>query len=888
MRAIRRFFAKFDHLVSHQSGEQEFSAEIASHLALMREELERRGMTPEQARRGALVKMGGVEQARELHREARSFVFVESLLQDIRFAARVLRKNPGFTAVAVLTLALGIGANTAIFSAVNGIVLRPLPYAHTSELVYITGVRRFGPHMEGRMAFSADIWKELRQQIPAIERIGLYQDPENLPLTGGTTPKIVPAAHVSGDFFPLMGSPPLIGRPILAQDTEPGAPPVIVVSYELWRSMWGGAPSVIGQKIIFGGNSYQVIGVMPPDFTFPLFRGGETVWLPLIVPPGHDAETVALARLRAGANLGTVNTELKTVSARLAAHFHGVGEGGFFYAIAVKKRFGDLDDEMLVLLGTVGFVLLIACVNISGLLLARGWSRQREVAVREALGASRVRIVRQFLTESILLALAGGTLGLFFGFCAVQILSVFSPVDAQEHGQFLLDARMLWFTAALSVLTGVLFGLAPAIQISAPRIGMTLKETMGGSPGGFRGKRMRTTRGVLAVVEIALAVVLVIGATLAARSLNKLMSVRLGFRTDHILTMQANFNGAACANPKDGNLAACWLAVGGALRNMRGAPRVQSAAVVSTLPMAAWAVVLDLKIDGEPKDFLLSSGEIIADRIISTDYFRTFGMPLLSGRDFLDTDVAGGNRVSIVDELFARKYLGDHPVGRRISYRNGADGKPEWTEVVGIVSSAHDTRQELRPEIYVPFAQASYFQGADFVARTSDDPAEMRPALQRAIWAIDKDVPITDVATMDRIVWQSGSVQRYEAILLGAFGGLGLLLAMVGIYGVISYNVSQRTHEIGVRIALGAHRSNILRMVISEGMVLAAIGIAVGVGGALALGRFMQSMLFEIKPTDPATFVGVALALTLVALAACFIPARRATRVDPVSAMRCE
>jgi putative ABC transport system permease protein len=863
-------------------------AEIEAHLGLMQEEFERRGMTPEEARRAALVKLGGVEQAKEMHREARSLPWVESFWKDVRFALRMLRKNPAFTAIAVITLALGIGANTAIFSAVNGIVLQPLPYADASQLVSIEGVRRFGARMEATVTFSPDIWKELREQTPSIERMALYQNPQRMPLTGGSVPEIVPAAHVSSDFFPTIGTQPLIGRPILAQDTEPGAAPVTVVSYELWRSVWGGAPSLVGQKIILGGNPYQVIGVMPPDFTFPLSRGAESVWLPLIAPPGHDADTMALARLQDGASLREVNAQLKTVSARLASNFQGIGEGGFFYATGLKLGLGDLDDEMLVLLGAVGFVLLIACVNVSGLLLARGWSRQREVAVREALGASRLRIARQFLTESVLLALAGGALGLLFGFCCVQVLRAFSPVDAQEHGQFLLDGRVFWFTALVSVLTGVLFGLVPAIQISAPRIGMTLKENMGGSPGGFQGKRVRTTRGLLAVVEIALAVVLVIGATLAARSLNNLMSIRLGFRTDHIMTMKANFNEATCGHPKDANLAACWLAVSGALRNMRAVPGVQSAAVASTLPMAAWAVVLDVKIEGEAKDFSLANGEIVADRVISTDYFRALGMPLLSGRDFADTDVAGGNRVSIVDELFARKYLSDHPLGRRISFRNGTDGQPEWTEVVGIVSSAHDLRQESGPEIYVPFAQDTSFQGANFIARTSENPAEMTQALQRAIWAIDKDAPITDVATMDQIVWQSDSLPRYQAILLAAFGGLGLLLAMVGIYGVISYGVSQRTHEIGVRIALGAHRSDVLRMVIGEGMLLAALGIVVGVAGSLALGRFMQSMLFEIKPTDPATFAGVAIGLTLAALAACCIPARRAMGVDPMAALRHE
>jgi putative ABC transport system permease protein len=887
---FRRFFTRFANLFTRRMADREFEAELASHPALMQNELERRGLSPERARREARLKLGGIEQAKEAHREARTLHGFETLAQDVRFALRMLRKNPGFTAVAILTLALGIGANTAIFSAVNGIVLKPLPYANSSQLVSVMGVRRFTATMEGTMTFSSDIWKEVQRQTPAIAQMALYENLHSVPLTGGVVPRIVPAATVSDGFFPLMGAQPLIGRPILAEDTQPGAKPVAVVSYDLWRATWGADPSLLGRTAQLDGKPYEVVGVMPPDFIFPASSGTSAIWLPMIIPPGQDSTSMAVARLQPGVSIQAANAQLRTVSSRLSGEFRGFGEGGYFYATGVKRRFGDLDDEMLVLLGAVGFVLLIACVNVSGLLLARSWSRQREVAVREALGATRLRIVRQFLTESILLAFAGGALGLLFGFWGVQVLRAISPAGTQEHGQFRLDAHMLWFTAAISLLTGLLFGLAPAIQVSGRQISATLKEQMGGSPGGFQARRIRTMRGLLAVIEIAFAVVLVIGAALAARSLNNLTSIRLGFRTDHIMTMKGNFSTATCGAPKGGNLAGCWPVVSGALRNVREVPGVESAAVASTLPMSPWAVAFSVQIEGEPKQLSLGSGEVIADRIISTDYFRTLGMQLLSGREFLDTDVAGGNRVSIVDELFAREYLGDHALGRRISYRSGPDGKPEWTEIVGIVSSAHDLRakEELRPEIYIPFAQATYFQGANFLTRTSDNPAEMTPALQRAIWAVDNDVPLTDLATMDQIVRQSAAEPRYQTLLLTAFGGVGLLLAMVGVYGVISYGVSQRSQEIGVRMALGAQRSNILRMVIGEGMLLVLIGIIAGIAGALALGRFLQSMLFEIKPTDPATFVGVGVALALAALAACYIPARRAMRVDPVAAMRWE
>jgi predicted permease len=895
MQGIRAWLLRLAGLFDKQRRDRALADELESHLQFHIDDNLRAGMPAEEARRQALIKLGGIEQTKEAIRSQRGVPWIDPLLQDIRFAFRMLRKNLGFTVVAVLTLALGIGANTAIFSAVNGIVLKQLPYADASQLVSVEGVRRFpGQNIEATVLFSPSIWKQVRQQTPAIAQMALYDNQRGATLTGGAVPEIVPTVHVSSDFFSVLGAKPLLGRPILPADAQPGSKPVAVVSYELWRATWSAEPSLIGHTITLDDEPYEVVGVMPPDCTFPLYGGAKGVWLPLIVPPGEagdkSVDGMVVARLKNGVSIDAANAQLKTVSSRLTRYFTRFFTGGRFEATGLKRRLGDLDDEMLVLMGAVGFVLLIACVNVSGLLLARGWARQREVAIREALGASRVRIIGQFLTESVLLAFAGGAIGLLLSIWGVHVLRTITPKGMQESGHFDLDAHVLWFTAAVSLLTGILFGLAPAIQASARSIGNTLKENMGGSPGGYSARWTRRVRSALAVFEIAMAVVLVIGATLAARSLERLMAVRLGFHTDHIVTMRANFSKNTCGSAKGNGGASCWLDVGGALANMRGVGGVQSAAAASTLPISTWAVAPNMQIEGQTKELSLNNGDVIADRIVSPDYFRTLGIRLLSGREFLASDSADSGRVTVVDDTFARKYLSNDALGQRISYIKDKSGKPEWMEIVGVIGAVHDlqARQPTRPEIYIPFAQADAFQGANFIVRTTENPTAMTSALKNAIWAVDKNTPITAVATMDQIVAESVAEPRYQTMLLAAFGALGLLLAMVGIYGVISYGVSQRTHEIGVRMALGAHRGNILGMVIWEGMLIAFMGIAAGVLGAIALGRFLQSLLFEVKPTDPATFIGVAVALMLVTMAACYVPARRAMRVDPMVALRHE
>ncbi|MGB6234784.1 MAG: ABC transporter permease [Candidatus Acidiferrales bacterium] len=595
-----------------------------------------------------------------------------SLLQDLRYAFRVLRKSPGFTVVAVLTLALGIGANTAIFSAVNGILLKPLPYAHASQLVDVMALKDFPGGFESTMDFSRDVWQQMREQTPAIAQMAFWGRAQYT-LTGDAAPQLISAAQVSSEFFPLLSAKPLIGRPILPGDTQPGAKPVAVVSYALWRARWGGSNTVLTQKIALDDKTYTVVGVMPSGFNYPIstVQSDEGVWLPLIVFPGQrEGSAGPLVRLKKGVSLAQANVQLATVSPRILTsvinkQFGGMWSGSHFVARPLEKRFSDLNKALLILLGAVGFVLLIACVNVSGLLLARGWARQREVAIREALGASRIRIVRQFLTESILLALAGGALGLLFSVWGVHVLRAITPTNLPEHGHFDLNANILWFTLAVSLLTGILFGLAPALQASSRRVGATIRDGFG-SLAGTSSRRPRRLRGALVVVEIALAVILVIGATLVARSLEKLTSVKLGFRTDHIITMDANFSRSICdrGNPKD--LAGCKAAIFDVLDRMKGISGVQSAVVASTVPLNRWFLIGDLKIEGG-QEITLNTGALISSCSVSPIYFRTFGIPLLSGREFTDADTTGSQPVAIVDEAFATRYLDGRALGRRIS-----------------------------------------------------------------------------------------------------------------------------------------------------------------------------------------------------------------------------
>ncbi len=811
--------------------------------------------------------------------------FLEAIWQDVRYGLRMLRKNPGFTAVAVVTLALGIGANTAIFSAVNGILLEPLPYANASQLVTIQSLKQFStPGIMGVMTLSPDTWKVAQTKSPVFEQLGTYGQRE-FALTGVAEPEKLNGAEVSVDFFPLLGVHPMLGRTIVSGDVNLANGQVAVLSYMLWRGAFASDPTILQRRIVLDNRPYSVIGVMPPRFDFG--AGERGLW----VPQTDDSGVEAIARFKQGVTVEIANSQLKVAAAWVAANNPQLPFKGWnFVASHLGRDTGEVGNGLWILLGAVGFVLLIACVNVSGLMLARGQVRRKEVAIREALGATRLRLVRQFLAESLLLALAAGALGLLLSVWGIRGLRAIAPPGTPNTDLLKLDPAVLAFTAGVSILAGVLFGLAPALQASARGKGAALKENLASSQVGLAQRRPHRLQGAFVVVEVALAVILVLGATLAARGLKNLLSLNPGYRTDHILTMSVNFTKAVCDSEDEKNATQCQLSVESILDRIHGLPGVQNAAAASRIPLGDANGVLSMRIDGQQDEVGIEHGTLIFFRPVTPEYFRAMGIPLLAGRWFGSDDSHNGKRVAVVNETFAHQYFSGNPLTGRISRDIDKSHKPQWMEIVGVVRDTRDIdlREKPAPEFYMPYSQLDFFPGARFVVRTANDPLAIASALKQQIWSVDKNAPITDFRTMDQVVAEKVAEPRFQTFLLASFGVLGLVLALVGIYGVISYVTTQRTHEIGIRMALGANPWDVIQMILGQGMFLAGVGIAVGIAGALALTRFLGSLLFEIKPTDPATFIAVVGLLSVVALAACYVPARRATRVDPMVALRYE
>ncbi len=870
--------------------ESQLDSELRFHIELRTEELIAQGFDTTEAHRRAMVEFGGVEGVKEECREARAIYWLESLLADLRYAVRVLRKSPGFTIVAVLTLALGIGANTAIFSAVNGILLSPLLYPDSGHLIEIKGsmlMRGIGV----RFAFLSipDI-REIQARCPAFGQVAMYGLFSGTKMLGGSFPDDVQTPPVSGNFFGLLGVDPILGRPILPSDAQSGAGPVAVLSYAVWMRDFGGDAKAIGKVITLGKESFEIVGVMPKGFN----PGGyaRPVWRPMPPPSGSgpsrkNFEYRAIARLRPGATLKAARVQLKVLAARLAKANPAEDKGLQLSATRMKDSMvgTQLRVELLLLLAAVGIVLLIACANVSALMLARSWSRQREVAIREALGATRLRIIRQFLIESLLASLAGGACGLLIAVGGIPLLRAIAPAGTPRVDQVHLDSGVLWFTLGASVLAGILFGLAPALQLSVGQT-TTIRERVATSGNALGGKRTNRPQGALVISEVALAVILAAGATLLARSLQKLMAVPLGYRTEGVLTVQPDLSGSGCDSDRQGP---CRAATNAILQGMRGIPGVEAAAVASTAPLGG-GFLRPLEVEGRREP--TKSGVMIPYRGVSSGYFQLMGIPLLAGRTFGDADTATSQPVAIVNRAFVRRYLqAASPLGRRISARKSETGQPEWMEIIGVVGDSRDSdiTETPGPEYYVPAAQSSADVTAPvFLVKASESPLQILGAVKQQIWSVDKEAAIGRVQTMSTVVAREQAGQRFRALLFGTFAALGLLLAIVGNYGVISYSVNQRIHEIGIRMAMGAQPADVLRMVLRDGAILAGVGIVIGIGGALALTRLMRSFLFEISPTDPVTFAGVAITLALVALLACYIPARRAMRVDPNVALRHE
>lgn len=876
----------------------EFSDELREHLDMLTEENVRRGMPLAEARREAKIRLGGAAQLRETHRELTGIPFLETLVQDIRYALRMLRKNPGFTAVAVLTLALGIGANTAIFSAAYSILLRPLPYQDPNRLVVVT-VLAPGDDPNGGAELSLPAIDKIKSRTHVFDEV-IAVDSQNCRLTNSGTPEMLQTGIVSGNYFQVLGIQPLRGRTILPSDGGPSSAHVVVLSYPFWQKHFRGDPAIVGKQIdLVDGYaqsatpaSYAVVGVAPPFFLSPGYGWDYDIWIPE-KPRSREysylgGNIFAVARLRSGVSVEEANHQLHALSLALGQQYSD-DKGWELRAQPLQERIVHKSRlALLVLLGAVGFLLLIACVNVSNLFLTRAWGRLREVAVREALGATRLRVVRQLLTETILLALLGCAFGLFLGYLGIDILRANAPEGTPRVNEIGLYAPVFWYAFGISVAAGIAFGLGPALQVSARNLLDVLKGSRAILPLANAKRRPARYANFLIVSEVALAVVLLVGSVLMIRSFDKLVTVPLGFHTDHILSMSVQLDPSACKDKTQ-----CLAAFDQMLARIRALPGVQSAALASYPPLEGGGILTTIFFEGEPP---LVPGQVAPSTKeieVSPSYFSLLGIPMLKGHDFALSDSQNAPPVAIVNQAFARKFLSGENSGKHF-WLGGIDKKryPLGLSVIGTVSDTRDNNpaQPATPEIYIPFTQQQFslFNSADLLVRTAIDPDTLAPAIRERIWAVSKNAPIGDVQTMDQIAARAVAEPKFQTFLLASFGVLGLLLAVVGIYGVISYSVSQRTHEIGVRLALGAEPKHILRFVVGNTMLLTFAGIAIGIASSFALSSFLRSLLFEVKPTDPLSFIFVTLLFFLVALAACWIPARRAMRVDPMVALRYE
>jgi putative ABC transport system permease protein len=860
--------------------ERELSDELRFHLENLTQEYIANGMTPEDAPYAALRELGGVDQIKEECRDMRRINFIDNLIQDVRYGVRTLARSRGFAAVAIVTLALGIGANTAIFSVVNTVLLRPLPFEDPSSLVWAT--ERFHLTHGAAAVISPDFigWKD-RNQV--FDEIGAFNQTVGANLTAAGEPARVSVMQVTAELFPMLGVQPIRGRTFLPVESKQAQRRVALLNEALWRSRFGSDPQIMGKSVRLDDDTFTVVGILPANLRYP----AADVWIPLALDsdvfsphsPRWTALTV-IARLKPGVYAARAQSDLQLITQRMdreypqeAAPFraHERVEVIPLHALLVQ----NVRSLLLILLGVVGFVLLIACANVANLLLSRGVLRGREMAVRAALGARRLRLVRQLLTEDLLLAMAGGVLGLLAGLWGTKILRQLIPSNLSQDVH--LDLRVLAFFGGIAVLAVLVFGFVPAFIASRTDVGEALKE--GGAQGGA-GRAAHRLRALLAVGEIALSLILLASAGLLTRSFLRLSQVELGFDPHDLL--MATVERPWTSNPNPRQFAAFFQ---DALQRVRSLPGVKEAAVTTRYPLQdSHNTTLMLKIRGMENFHPPQPVPTIA---VSQDYFRVTRILLLKGRTFSDADAGTAPSVVVVNEAFARMaFEARDPLAQQISF--GPPPAP-WSEVVGVVADTRDhaLAEEPIPEIYVPYLQQPSFSMA-FILRTTADPQPLVKTVRGAIESIDKNQPLSDATTMDEVIAGLVAPRRFQMMLLGLFALLALVLAAVGVYGVVSYSCSLRVHEFGVRMALGAERRDLLGLVIRQGARLALIGVFAGLGGALALTRYLSSMLYGIKPADPLTLLAVSLLLAAVALLASYIPARRATNVDPMVALRYE
>jgi putative ABC transport system permease protein len=876
--------------------EAEIIEELSQHLEDQYEETLSQGATEDAARESVLMQLSQTDVlAASLKRverrvpqnpiqmgtERKTHMFAD-LSQDLRYGARMLLKNPGFTAIAVLALALGIGANSAIFSVVNGLLLRPLPYKNPNQLVVIwENATHLGfPKNTPSPANFLD-WQK---QATVFDGMGAFAE-RTFNLTGVGEPERLEGRRVSANLFALLGVQPILGRSFVPDDDKPGTK-IALLNESLWKRRFGSDPAVIGRSLALNGESYTVVGVLPNSVRLPAFgTWRDQIWVPMAFPAEEAAQRgnhflEVIGRMKPGVTLAQARAEMETITGRLAQQYP---EANMRITSVVnplhEEMVGNMKPALLILLGAVAFVLLIACANVANLLLARAAVRHKEIALRLALGADRARLTKQLLVESVMLSLVGAAVGLILAYAGLQVLTRFIPADVAHAEMITINGKVLVFTLIVALVTGLIFGLAPASQAAHFNLNDTLKEGGRDSGAGPRGKRLRSA---LVIAEVAVSFILLIGAGLLINSFIHLRNLDPGFRADHLLALNVDLS--EVKYPDTARRTAFFDEV---VRRILALPGVRSVAVAGNLPFTYNGDSMPIGVEGLPDPPPDQWPDVIW-RTVGPNYFSTMGIPLVRGRDYNDQDTLDTTLGVVISEKTAKHYWpNDDPIGKRLK-PGSATGSGPWRTVIGVVKDVrqNDFVAEPKMQMYFSFRQVKSLVANALVVRTTVDPLSLATSVRNSVWAVDKDQTVANMDSMEHIVAGAVARQRFSMLLLAIFAGVALVLAAVGIYGVMSYSVAQQTREIGIRMALGAQRSDVLKMTIKQGLKLVGLGLVIGLAAAFVLTRVMATLLFGISATDPLTFITISFVLLVVAMVASYIPSVRAMRVDPMVALR--